>query len=104
MEFSENGGMSNYIQKIIVTKDMPSLIKMFKALIVKSYGEKSADGRRFIKVDRDGYLLVNDFMQTPAYSILYMELATNEEAASAFINAILPQEAVANLKDSANKK
>ncbi len=92
MELSEDGGMSNLIQSIVKTKDMPSLIKIFKKLILKSYGVKSPDGRRFIKSDE----LSTEFSQTPAYSILFMELATSEEAASAFVNAIVPQDALNN--------
>ena len=88
MELSQDGGMSNLIQKIVNTKDMPSLIKIFKQLILKSYGEKSADGRRFIKSEQ----LSTEFTQTPAYSELFMELATDEKAAANFINSIVPQE------------
>lgn len=88
MEAEQVGGMSNLIEKIVQTKDIPSLIKMFKGLILKAYGEKSADGRRFIKSEQ----LSNEFSQTRAYSKLFMELATDDKAAAAFVNAIIPQE------------
>ena len=105
MELSEDGGMSTLIQKIVVAKDMKSLVAMFKELILKSYGEKSADGRRFIKVDHtDGHRLADDFAETPAYSILFMELATNENAAQEFVNGIIPQEALANQQQLIEKK
>ena len=100
MELTTEGGMSAYIQKITNTKDMPSLVKLFKELILKSYGVKSPDGRRFMKDEQ----LSKEFMQTPAYSILFMELATNEEMASAFINGIIPQEALEKQKELADKK
>jgi len=100
MELSTEGGMSNFIKKISDTKDLPSLIKLFKELILKSYGEKSADGRRFIKDEQ----LSKEFSQTPAYSILFMELATDEEAASAFVNGIIPQEAIEKQKQIESKK
>lgn len=100
MELSEDGGMSNLIQKIVNAKDMPSLVKMFKQLILKSYGVKSADGRRFIKTEE----LAAEFTQTPAYSILFMELATDEKAASAFVNGIIPQEAAAKARELEAKK
>lgn len=99
MELSQDGGMSNLIQKIVNTKDMPSLIKIFKQLILKSYGEKSADGRRFIKSDQ----LSTEFTQTPAYSELFMELATDEKAAANFINSIVPQEISEKSKELAAK-
>lgn len=100
MELSETGGMSNLIQKIVSTQDMPSLIKMFKELILKAYGEKSDDGRRFIKSEE----ISKAFSQTPAYDILFMELATNDKAATDFINAIIPQEAIAKQQELAAKK
>lgn len=99
MELSQDGGMSNLIQKIVNTKDMPSLIKIFKQLILKSYGEKSADGRRFIKSEQ----LSTEFTQTPAYSELFMELATDEKAAANFINSIVPQEISEKSKELASK-
>lgn len=88
MELSQEGGMSNYIKKITATKDMPSLVKLFKELILKSYGEISDDGRRFIKDEK----LAIEFSQTLAYSKLFMELVTDDTAAAAFINGIIPQE------------
>lgn len=88
MELSQEGGMSNYIKKITATKDMPSLVKLFKELILKSYGEISDDGRRFIKDEK----LAKEFSQTLAYSKLFMELVTDDTAAAAFINGIIPQE------------
>ena len=90
MELSQEGGMSNLIKKITDAKDMPSLIKLFKDLILKAYGVKSDDGKYFIKDPE----LSKKFTFTPAYSILFMELATDESKATEFINSIVPQEAV----------
>lgn len=87
METSVTGGLKDMLTKIIQTKDIPKLASFFKEIILKSYGEKSADGRRFIKSEE----LTTEFTQTPAYSELYMELATNSEAASEFINGIIPK-------------
>lgn len=88
MEFSTSGGFAEMIQHIIAAKDTSALIKIFKELLLKSYGEKSQDGKRFIKSDE----IRDSFSQTEAYSNLFMELATNEDAASNFINGILPKE------------
>lgn len=86
MELGTTGGFTEMVQKIIDTQDIPQIAKIFKDLVLKAYGEKSPDGRRFIKNDeiRDG------FAQTEAYSDLFMELSTNPDAASAFINGIIP--------------
>lgn len=88
MQLGVNGGYDEMVKKIIATKDMPSLIKIFKELLLKSYGEKSADGKRFIKSPE----LSEAFSQTEAYSTMYMELATNDEAAAAFVNGIIPKD------------
>lgn len=92
MELSTSGGLAEHINRIVTAQDAPSIIKVFKDLILKAYGEKSPDGKRFIKVAPDGHRLADDFAQTEAYSILFMELATNTEAATEFINGIVPND------------
>ena len=87
MEMSTVGGLSEMIQKIVSAQDTPSIIKVFKDLILRSYGEKSADGKRFIKTPE----MAEAFSQTEAYSVLFMELATDAEAAAAFVNGIIPK-------------
>ncbi len=80
------GGLTEMIKKIVSAKDSPSIIKVVKDLILKAYGEKSPDGRRFIKSDE----LRDSFVQTEAYSQLFMELATDADKAADFFNRILP--------------
>lgn len=87
MELEVPGGMTAMIERITKTKDAPSLVKIFKELILRSYGEKSDDGRRFIKSKE----LSEKFEQTEAYSELFMELATNADSASEFIKGITPK-------------
>ena len=86
MELTTDGGLSDAIKKIIAAQDTPQIIKVFKMLLLKSYGEKSADGRRFVKSEE----LSEEFSQTNAYSQLFMKLATDDKAAVAFINGIMP--------------
>lgn len=86
MEMSTSGGLTEMINKIIETQDVPAIIKIFKDLILKAYGVKSPDGKRFIKSEE----LSTAFAQTDAYSVLFMELATNAEEAAAFVNGIMP--------------
>ena len=86
MELTTDGGLSDSIKKIIAAQDTPQIIKVFKMLLLKSYGEKSADGRRFVKSEK----LSEEFSQTNAYSQLFMKLATDDKAAVAFINGIMP--------------
>ena len=90
MELSTAGGLAETIQKVVNTQDAPAIIKIFKDLVLSAYGEKSPDGRRFMKEDATGYKLYKNFEQTEAYVILFTELATNAEAAAAFVNGIVP--------------
>ena len=90
MEMSIAGGLTEKINKIVSTQDAPELIKLFKELILTAYGEKSADGKRFMKSKE----ISEAFAQTEAYSVLFMELATDDKAAAAFINGIVPADAV----------
>lgn len=86
MEMGTSGGLSEMINKIVAAQDAPAIIKVFKDLILKAYGEKSPDGKRFIKSDE----IATAFSQTDAYSQLFMELATDTDAAAAFVNGIVP--------------
>lgn len=87
LEMSKNGGLSEYIQRIVKTSDNAAIMSLFKEIICKAYGEKSLDGKRFIKNKE----LTDAFVQTEAYSELFMELATNADEAAAFINGIIPK-------------
>ena len=80
------GGLTEMINKIVAAQDTPTLIKIFKDLVLRAYGEKSPDGKRFIKSDE----IRDAFSQTEAYSNLFMELATDAEAASKFFNGLIP--------------
>lgn len=100
MEYGQSGGMTSAIEHIIASQDLPTLIQYFKQIILKSYGEKSLDGKYFLKEDDEGHKLARKFTQTEAYSILYMKLATNDEAAANFVNGIMPK----NVKELAEKK
>ena len=82
MELSVDGGLSQMIEQLVNAKDNKQIIALFKEIILKAYGEKSADGRRFIKSKE----LSEAFSQTEAYSELFVELALNEDEAAKFIN------------------
>ena len=86
MEMSTSGGLAEYIKRITEAQDAPSILRVFTELILKAYGEKSADGKRFIKSET----LRNEFAQTEAYSQLFIELATDADKAAAFINGVVP--------------
>lgn len=87
MELGTTGGFVEMINRIVEAQDAPSLIKIFKDLILKAYGEKSLDGKRFVKSEE----IREAFSQTEAYSNLFMELATDATAAADFVNGIIPK-------------
>ena len=100
MEMSISGGLTEMIEKIVATKDAPAIIKIFKELVLKAYGEKSADGKRFEK--KNG-ALAEAFAETEAYSKIFMELATDADKAAEFVNGIMPSNIAKQLpKDKAN--
>lgn len=86
MEVSVDGGLVEMINRIVSAQDGKQIIALFKDIILRAYGEKSPDGKRFIKSQE----LRDAFAQTEAYSDLFMELATDPDAAAKFVNGIIP--------------
>lgn len=88
LEVEYKEGLQDALQRIIKANDNKTLIAEFQKIVLLAYGIKSDDGRRFIKTP----IVKEEFSQTAAYDSLFMELATNAEAASAFINGIIPKD------------
>lgn len=86
MELTTTGGLAEMINQIVAAADVPAIVKVCKEIILKAYGEKSPDGKRFVKSKE----LSDAFSQTEAYSNLFMEMANDADAAAAFFNAITP--------------
>lgn len=95
MEYASDTPMSAIINKLSKSRNVPESIKIFKDLILRAYGEKSPDGRRFVK-SKD---ISEAFAQTEAYNELFMECATDSEAGAAFLNGIMPNEAMAKIAE-----
>lgn len=95
MQMSQEGGLRDYLVRIVEAKDTPELIKMFKHIILLAYGEKSDDGRHFMKSDE----IRQKFECSEAYSELFMELATDSDAAAEFVNNLLPADYKASEKE-----
>ncbi len=87
MELSHKGGLVNRIDTIVKAESNGEIVALFKSLILDSYGIKSEDGRRFMKTQE----IRESFEQTEAFSVLFMELASDAEAAAAFVNGIIPE-------------
>lgn len=97
LNVSYEGGFEKFLETIIAAQDQKTLIEEFKKIILISFGEKSPDGERFIKSDE----LREKFTQTAAYSALFMELATDANAASVFINSVIPKDMQAQVSKQA---
>lgn len=87
LEYSVKGGLKKILEKAVQDQDGPKIINVFKEIVLKAYGEKSNDGRRFMKSEE----ISKNFSETEAYVNLFMELATDEKAATAFMEGILPK-------------
>jgi hypothetical protein len=100
MELSTVGGLTQMLRGMIAAQDMPAIVKFVKDLILKSYGKKSPDGKRFIKSPE----LSEEFMQTEAYSQLFMELSTDADKTAEFVNGILPADIRALAEEEMKKE
>ena len=88
MELSAWGGLDAMLKRLMREENPEKIVEMFEKIILTAVGEKSPDGRMFIKTEQ----IREDFRQTPAYSELFYELVTDDEKASAFIKGCLPSE------------
>ena len=100
MEMSTKGGLAEMIQRIIAAQDQPAIIKVFKDLIIKAYGVKSPDGKRFMKKQE----YVDEFVETTAFSDLFMELATDADKAAEFINGVVPADMAKQIEAQGKKQ
>lgn len=96
MEVEYEGGFGEMIRKIIAENNHKELIKHFKRVVLMAYGQKSEDGKRFIKSDT----LREEFSQTAAYNTLFMDLAVNDGAAATFLKGVLPKDMVSEIEKS----
>ncbi len=93
LEVEYQEGFGAMIQKIIDAKDNKALIKQFKEIILLAYGQKSDDGKRFVKSDQ----LREEFSQTAAFNTLFIEFATDDKAAAIFLKSVLPRDMIGDI-------
>lgn len=94
VQLGYEGGLEEFIKKVVAAEDLKSLIVEFKKIILLSYGERSDDGKYFRKSDH----MREEFSQTAAFDSLFMELATNDKAAADFVLGIIPRDWQTELK------
>lgn len=88
LEKNKDGSLSEQLEKIQRDEDEAAMLDMITKLVLLAYGEKSEDGRRFVKSDK----LVEEFTETEAYSQIFLDIMTNENELIDFITGILPKE------------
>lgn len=86
MELGQEGGLAEAYERIVNSRDVPEMIRIFDDLIAKAYGVKSPDGKRFIKNEE----VYEAFKESPAYDVVFTELITDAEEAANFFNGIIP--------------
>lgn len=96
MQMSRQGGFTDWIQKVIDAKDNATLYATIKNFVLNSVGVRSSDGRRFIKNDE----IRTEFEQTDAYSVLMMELISDDKAFAAFVQGIVPKDIAGKMNDT----
>lgn len=96
MEVEHEGGLKAMLERLIEKADRKGTVAFFRDLVLTSYGEKSEDGRRFIKTEQTRL----EFSQTGAYNALFMELATNDKAAAEFLIGIVPKDMVGDIEQA----
>jgi hypothetical protein len=99
MQGSVKGGYDVRLKGIAADLNGANIMEFFEDLIMRSYGEKSEDGRRFMKSEE----ISRSFMETPAYEVLFEELVTNDKAAADFVNSIMPADVTQKVLESAKK-
>lgn len=83
-----HGGLAEYWKRIIEADNNHEIYSEFKAILEMSYGQKSPDGRRFIKSDETKAYLRSHV----AFSKLIIGLITDTDAATAFMNNLIPSQ------------
>lgn len=91
LELTTDGGLEAFINKMMEEQDNKKLADFFKELVLMSYGEKSLDGKHFMKKAPDGHLLRDDFEQTEAFAEIYMWLLSGTDAVVQFVDGIRPK-------------
>lgn len=86
LDLTSEGSFQDLVHKIIQTQDKKALWHLFKEIVLTSYGEKSLDGKKFIKSSE----LAAEFACTPMFDELMVELCSGEEAVNKFIDGIMP--------------
>ena len=87
------GTLTEWLTDLVKSRDIDRIIRTVKKIILTAYGEKSADGRRFMKSDE----IRRSFEENPAFDELYMTMVTDSSKAAEFLTSIMPSSVRENL-------
>lgn len=86
LQVSYGGDMSRIMTNMLEKRDAKGLLGIITDLIRTSYGEKSSDGKRFMKNQE----VKDSFVTTDAYSKLVLELLNDEKEFEKFMTNVIP--------------
>ena len=91
MELEQDGGLTAHLTHIVESENASAIIGTFKDIITRSHGLRNEDGKGFDKSPE----ISRKFLQSDAYSELFMELVTDADASADFIKGIVPTNMIA---------
>lgn len=86
MELDPNGSLENLVNEIMENKEPRRIAELIKKFILRSYCEKTSDGKRIIKTPE----ITAAFAASEAYSELFMSLTNDADELANFFNGVLP--------------
>jgi hypothetical protein len=92
MGLSRTEGMDVYIKRVIAAEDTAALFATLKEFLIKAVGVPSSDGVRFAKTSPSGEELWLEFIESEAYSELFIELVKDPTQMAQFLLGILPKD------------
>lgn len=84
------GNLGETLAKITKEKNNQQVLKYFKKIVHMAYGERSEDGKRFIKNEE----VLDRFKSSPAYDEFLFGLLMDESRAVKFVNGLFPKEVI----------
>lgn len=94
LQHSVNGGYQSYLKRLTETQNEAEIMDIYTKFVDLTYGVKSIDGKRFIKNKE----VLDEFVQSEAYSEFFTELMSSQKAQLEFIKGIMPDALLADVK------
>ena len=93
-------GMHGILEKAIADGDSGTIARILDDLMLRGYGERSADGESFIKSDD----IRKRFEQSAAYDQLFIDIMSDPKKAADFFNGMVPSDMIDQItKENSNE-